>query len=1267
MEEKKDNDDDKKENNKDNINNTVDKKQILQEKLKKIFFEREANKYKYNVIHIPDNLKYSSDDSNNSISSKEKDKNKKKDKKNINENNKNNINNNNNEENKDNNGEKEDIKNNINNKNEAENVNEKNNENKNDNNNGNNQKDNNEEIDNKIINKNKDEDKNDDNKNDIIKENKEMADNNNNINNDIDNKKLIKEDTNKILDNNNINKIENCNNKVITFDNKEDNSKTENNQNDININQKNNNNENSNISKHPSKNYVIKRIPERKKNKLNETELKNKTYALGFINNKFNKENDKKDIKEKEKEEENNKLLYRQLMAKKCQNFIKEAENKNNNNIKIIKDEKDNNKEIELIPEKKEIKEEKKRSKTININKFNNFSTKEGTFQILELIKAKKNEKNIIDEKMKETKNKIKEDIKPDNQSSETPKENKNNIIQIKDDNNEINNNKIENNQKPDEIKENNETNENVIKIKKNENKKEDENIVKIENDIKERNSDNNININKQIYRRFKGKSCLIGNNNYLSDKNNTTNPIFSHNKTNSIEKMSNFNSNSNLKKEEKIIKTKINRHHTSLNVSKKNYVIRPQFPEKNDFKENSNYHQNTFRIQNTSKLNNNIYEPKKSLILYKKHIKDKSLNINMGNKSPKKIINVPEKEKEKITYIKKSLLNNNNTNKSVHKLNNSIGNISPFIDNNNNINKMLNNNNNKMRTELDSMRINYDTKFGNLNSSFKLGNELGKTYYNIGNIFNLDNIEEDNNINLSNNFNINFNLDSLYNINYPSNKQIKNIRPNDAYNTFYTNNIFDIGNNIKNDMNFGKKKIRINNIYNYNKNKDNNERNSGKKNIYENKGYNSLVIKNDEFYHYLKYEDLIILEDKLSNIIFKLDEEKIIHNDCFEFWNYFFNCSLHEHLTKIYSNYDNEYKTLFKKSINYNLMSIMLSYEISLDKKRLDKIRPLLQEMLEFSHKILIIFYELILNIIPYNVNNIWIDKINLVINKSKLNDESDSFFADSEKISDKEKLNSNINYLSRKIYYILSNYPSKNTQKYLINLFKNIHDKSLSEINSFYLEYIFQDKDIKYSILANSFIKSGEKIPKMAPPFLKFRKSKKYFLVCDIDETLFHFKISDDDEEQGILKIRPGVFQLIKEIKNFYEIILFSEADKEYIDLLIDAIGNKKHLCDYILCRDYISIEKNDFIKDLNKIGTPLDKTIIIDNMPQNFRKNKENAIYIKSFFGDENDDKALIDLIPILVNIAKSGKDVRLELPKYKEKIVTKISSNFYLHKQ
>ena len=133
------------------------------------------------------------------------------------------------------------------------------------------------------------------------------------------------------------------------------------------------------------------------------------------------------------------------------------------------------------------------------------------------------------------------------------------------------------------------------------------------------------------------------------------------------------------------------------------------------------------------------------------------------------------------MTYVKKSFINNSSNKKSTgHKLNNSIGNIGPFINNNFSLEKISNN---KMNPPIEYIK--YKNNNTNLNSSFKLANELGKTYYNIGNIFNIDNLDDDNNINLSNNFNINFNLDSLYNINYPFNKsKAKN-------NMFYVNNFF--------------------------------------------------------------------------------------------------------------------------------------------------------------------------------------------------------------------------------------------------------------------------------------------------------------------------------------------------------------------------------------------------------------------------------------------------------------------------------------------
>ena len=510
----------------------------------------------------------------------------------------------------------------------------------------------------------------------------------------------------------------------------------------------------------------------------------------------------------------------------------------------------------------------------------------------------------------------------------------------------------------------------------------------------------------------------------------------------------------------------------------------------------------------------------------------------------------------------------------------------------------------------------------------------------------------------LLNNFNKKYNLnikDTNIEILNLDNQKIRNEGLKDLY-KIENNNIFD-------------KKIKINsNIYYPQNSYKNNDISGIKNNIYEKKV--NKIINNNYYnlYNSIKYEDLIILEDKMINIIFSLNQEKIIYNDCFEFLNYFFNNSLYDNLNIIYSNYNYEYKTMIKMGINYILLSIILSYDISYEENILNKIRPLLKEMLELSYKLLICIYDYILNILPNtSKKNIWIIKLSNLIKKLKLSDESDSFYVDSEIIKEKEKLNSNINFLSKKIYYILNNYPTNNSSLLLNNFFKKkIHEKNVTNIRDMFLDFIFHEKNLHYSVLAYSLIKYGEKIKKnISPPYIKFRNSKKYFLIIDLDETLFHLKLAEEDEDQDVLKIRPGVFRLIQEIKNYYEIIIFSEAEKDYIDVTTDALGNIGYLFDYILCRDFICIEENNFIKDLNKIGTPINKTIIIDNMPQNFRKNKENAIYIKSFFGEDNDDKALTYLIPILINIAKSGKDVRDELIKYKEKIVENISSNFYKH--
>lgn len=54
--------------------------------------------------------------------------------------------------------------------------------------------------------------------------------------------------------------------------------------------------------------------------------------------------------------------------------------------------------------------------------------------------------------------------------------------------------------------------------------------------------------------------------------------------------------------------------------------------------------------------------------------------------------------------------------------------------------------------------------------------------------------------------------------------------------------------------------------------------------------------------------------------------------------------------------------------------------------------------------------------------------------------------------------------------------------------------------------------------------------------------------------------------------------------------------------------------------------------FIKDLSKLGRELGRTIMVDNVAENFQLQPENGICIKSWIDDKN-DQGLIQLSPLI----------------------------------
>jgi len=80
--------------------------------------------------------------------------------------------------------------------------------------------------------------------------------------------------------------------------------------------------------------------------------------------------------------------------------------------------------------------------------------------------------------------------------------------------------------------------------------------------------------------------------------------------------------------------------------------------------------------------------------------------------------------------------------------------------------------------------------------------------------------------------------------------------------------------------------------------------------------------------------------------------------------------------------------------------------------------------------------------------------------------------------------------------------------------------------------------------------------------------------------------------------------------------------------------------------------------FIKDLSRIGRPLNKTIIVDNVAENFSLQPDNGIFIKSWFDDKS-DTALLELAPLLKQIVeKNVSDVREALRKFRDQMLEQI---------
>jgi len=446
------------------------------------------------------------------------------------------------------------------------------------------------------------------------------------------------------------------------------------------------------------------------------------------------------------------------------------------------------------------------------------------------------------------------------------------------------------------------------------------------------------------------------------------------------------------------------------------------------------------------------------------------------------------------------------------------------------------------------------------------------------------------------------------------------------------------------------------NTINKINNNNNNNNINNNNNNYNNNK---------DSF---VNIEDLLLLEEKYVDIINNIKTNDI-SNECFEFLNFYFNSSLYNSFENYFKN--PEAKNIVHNSIIYVIFNIMFSYNISFDENFFIG-EDILNNLLKIHHNSYLIICEYIYSKISSSViGNLWVERLSKII-KNKLihlnssnNDYLQYTLNNKNNNLPSSILELNFYNISIEKYtrVLLKNFSNDKLNSDFFKFYKNINSITSDELNTFFRKKVYRILNKNASILYGdkSFIGYEQEKEKV---YLEKKSNKKFTLVLDLDETLISFKINPKEPTNGLLRFRPGLDIFLDKMKNYYELIIFTSATEKYADVIINEIENKKQIFDYRLYRKNTVMFNGDLIKDLSKLGRDLSKIIIVDNIPQNFRFQKENGIFIKAFWGEDKMDIALYNLGDILEKIAKDFDDVRQGLIFYKEQILSKVSSNVAL---
>lgn len=303
-----------------------------------------------------------------------------------------------------------------------------------------------------------------------------------------------------------------------------------------------------------------------------------------------------------------------------------------------------------------------------------------------------------------------------------------------------------------------------------------------------------------------------------------------------------------------------------------------------------------------------------------------------------------------------------------------------------------------------------------------------------------------------------------------------------------------------------------------------------------------------------INIEDLLLFEEKYTEIIAILEQGSNCSNECFEWWNYYFTSSLFNQFEYFYK--DEETKLVIKSAWNLKLLFIIILYDISYNDRFYENAIEHLKSIMNLHYKSFLLICEYIQSKVSSSViGNHWVGKLTSLVNSKLLHEDSNEYelFLKSCFKSGNESINEIRFYAtqtSKLMRVILKNYSDSPIINEFVKMFKSISMITVNELNNFFRTKVIRifnpEASILGSLLSDSCLLNRKKT-QVTVPYLNKESLKKYTLVLDLDETLVNIKTDPNNESKALLRLRPYLYEFLDCVCKHYEIVIFTAGTQE------------------------------------------------------------------------------------------------------------------------